>query len=72
MTDEALAGSREIIPSSEIGNPNVPSGFSKFSTQTFQSPAGDFQTHFYMNPQTGEPFYGLDYKSIFNSGIVGR
>jgi hypothetical protein len=34
--------------------------------QTFNSPSGPFQVHFYMNPATGEPFYGLDYKAIFN------
>lgn len=68
LSEEALAGSREIIPSSQIGNPNVPSGFSKFSTQTYQSPSGDFQAHFYRDLVTGEPFYGLDYKAVFNSG----
>jgi hypothetical protein len=68
LTAEALAGSREIIPRSAIGNPNVPSGFSKFSTQTFQSPSGNYQVHFYMNSHTGEPYYQLDFKSVFNSG----
>jgi RHS repeat-associated protein len=72
LTQEALANSTEIIPSSQLGNPNIPAGFSKFTTQTFQSPAGNFQAHFYMNPATGEAFYGLDYKAIFNSGGVGR
>jgi hypothetical protein len=33
---------------------------------TFQSPSGPFQVHFYMNPSTGETFYGLDHKAIFN------
>lgn len=71
LSDEALTGSREIIPSSQIGNTDVPSGFSKFATQTYQSPSGNFQVHFYMNPETVEPFYGLDYKAVFNSGGVG-
>jgi hypothetical protein len=71
LSEEALTGSREIIPSFQIGKPEVPSGFSKFTTQTYQSPSGDFQVHFYMNPATSEPFYGLDYKAIFNSGGVG-
>jgi hypothetical protein len=69
---DALAGSREIIPSSQLGNPALPSGISKFATQTYQSPAGDFQVHFYMNLLTGEPYYGQDYKTIFNSGKVAQ
>lgn len=71
LSDEALAGSREIIAEADIGNPNVPEGFSKYSTDTFQSPSGDFQVHFYMN-EAGETYYGLDYKAIFNNGIVNR
>jgi hypothetical protein len=45
----------------------VPEGFAKYATETFASPSGAFQTHFYMNPETGATFYGLDYKVIFNS-----
>src|SRR5579863_1583035 len=33
-------------------------------TQTFNSPSGPFQVHFYMNP-TMQIFYGLDYKTMF-------
>jgi hypothetical protein len=59
-------GSRQIIAPGQLGNPAVPQGFGKFSTQTFQSPSGPFQVHFYMNPSTEEIFYGLDYKAVFN------
>jgi hypothetical protein len=30
-------------------------------TETYQSPSGNFQVHFYQNEQTGELYYGLDY-----------
>ncbi|AMX03719.1 hypothetical protein A3224_15010 [Microbulbifer thermotolerans] len=71
LTDDAVRNSREIIPASEINNPAIPKGFSKYSTETFQSPSGNFQTHFYKNPKTGEVFYGQDYKVIFNSKSGG-
>ena len=66
LTDDAVRSSREIIPASEINNPAIPKGFSKYSTETFQSPSGNFQAHFYKNPKTGEVFYGRDYKVILN------
>lgn len=67
LTSEALKNSRRIIKSSELNNPAIPKGFNKYSTETFQSPSGNFQTHFYRNPQTGEVLYGLDYKAVFNA-----
>ena len=69
LSQEAITGAREIIPSAELGNPAIPSGFSKFSTGTFDSPSGPFQVHFYQNPTTGEIWNGLDYKSVFNNPI---
>jgi RHS repeat-associated protein len=69
LSSDVLANANKIIDASEIGNPNVPSGISKFETQTFQSPSGDFRVHFYMNQQTGIPYYGLDYKTVFNRGL---
>ncbi len=50
-----------------LNNPAIPKGFGKYTTDTFRSSAGDFQMHFYKNPTTGEVFYGLDYKAIFNN-----
>jgi len=67
LSQGALAGSREVIPAAQLGNPNIPAGFSKWSTRSFQSPSGNFQVHFYRNPTTGEVFNGLDYKVNFNS-----
>jgi len=65
LSQGAIAGADEIIPAGELGNPAIPQGFSKFTTDTFASPAGNFQVHFYGNSATGEIFYGLDYKLIF-------
>lgn len=67
LTQEAIDNSRLIIPPEELSNPAIPDGYGKYSTRTFQSPYGDFQTHFYMNAETGDVYYGLDYKSVFNS-----
>ncbi len=72
LTNETLKNSREIIPASDLGNPRLPPGVSKFSTQTFRSPAGDFQMHFYMNSKAGVPFYDLDYKAIFTKGFPSK
>jgi RHS repeat-associated protein len=69
LTDEAIAGSRQIIAAGTLGNPAIPTGFGKYATQTFASPSGPFQVHFYMNPPTGTVFYGLDYKAVFNQGF---
>jgi len=71
LTDDVIKNSREIIDSSEINNPAMLKGFSKYSTDTFQSPSGKFQIHFYKNSKTGEVFYGKDYKAIFNSKSGG-
>ena len=67
LSKGALAGSREIMKAESLGNPNIPAGFSKWRTNTFQSPSGNFQVHFYRNPVTSEVHYGLDYKVKFNS-----
>jgi RHS repeat-associated protein len=66
LSQGALAGSREIISAGRLTNPAIPPGFSKFATETFASPSGPFQVHFYMHPVTRQVFYGLDYKVIFN------
>ena len=66
LSQSAINGSREIIEYARLGNPDIPSGFSKFSTDTFQSPSGPFQVHYYANPATGEIYYELDYKAVFN------
>ena len=69
LTQDAINASSPIrgLEAGRLSNPAIPSGFGKYTTDTFRSPAGDFQVHFYQNPTTGETFYGLDYKTIFNS-----
>ncbi len=69
LTQDAI-NSADIIRGLGVGrlnNPAIPEGFGKYTTDIFRSPAGDFQMHFYKNSATGEVFYGLDYKAIFNS-----
>ncbi|WP_197419255.1 hypothetical protein [Burkholderia sp. BDU5] len=69
LTPKAISDAQAVpgLGPGQLANPNVPAGFGKYTTQTYQSPAGSFQMHFYMNPTTGEVFYGLDYKAIFNN-----
>jgi len=69
LIPEVVAQSRMIIPSAELNNPAIPAGFAKYTTPTFRSPSGPFQMHFYLNPSTGEPFFLLDFKAVFNNGI---
>jgi RHS repeat-associated protein len=70
LSQEAVAGSKEIIPADKLINDAIPPGFSKYSTETFQSPSGPFQVHYYMDSATGEIYYGMDYKAVMNNGIV--
>ena len=66
LTPEAIANSRLIMQPEELLNDQIPSGFAKYTTDPLPSPyGGEFTTRFYMNPSTGEVFYGLDYKSLF-------
>ncbi|MFG1400283.1 hypothetical protein, partial [Roseixanthobacter pseudopolyaromaticivorans] len=67
LTQDAINSSRQIIAPGELGNPALPQGVGKYATSTFQSPSGNFQVHYYMNSTTMEPYYGLDYKTIFNT-----
>jgi hypothetical protein len=76
LTKDALSASRPVpnLGPGQLNNSAIPSGFGKYTTETFQSPSGNFQVHFYMNPTTKEVFYGADYKTIFNnmSGVPTR
>jgi hypothetical protein len=75
LQPEVIANSREIINGTQLGNKQLVSeltsngsdlaDWGKYTTQTFRSPSGPFQVHFYYNSVTGEPFYGLDYKAVF-------
>lgn len=65
LSEGAIAGANEFIPAGQLGNLAIPGGFAKFTTDTFASPSGPFTVRFYMNPATGDVFYGLDYKVLF-------
>ena len=62
-----IRSAKQILTPSQIKNTNVPDGFGKFTTDTFQSPSGPFQVHFYMNKDSLQIFYGVDYKAVFNA-----
>src|SRR5207247_5327359 len=54
LSEGAIANARQIIRPGALRNPAIPSGFGKYTTQTFSSPSGPFQVHFYMNLTTEE------------------
>jgi hypothetical protein len=70
LTDAAIKNSTMIIAARLIGNPEIPQGYSKFTTETYQSSVGDFQVYFYYNIGTGNAFYGNDYKAVLNKGSI--
>ncbi|WP_335938103.1 putative T7SS-secreted protein [Streptomyces sp. PTD5-9] len=75
LTPQARAESRRVIAGEDIGNPAVRelmtsdgsnlSDWGKYTTKTHQSPYGDFQVHYYYNPETGR-LLNYDYKVIMN------
>ncbi|WEH34789.1 DUF6531 domain-containing protein [Streptomyces sp. AM 4-1-1] len=75
LTPEAITDSRRVIDGEKIGNPAVReamtsdgsnlSDWGKYTTRTHQSPYGDFQVHYYYNPETGRVL-NYDYKVIMN------
>jgi filamentous hemagglutinin len=69
LTNDAISSAKQVpgLGPGELSNPAIPPGFGKYTTDTFQSSAGNFQVHFYKNPNTGEVLYGLDYKAVFNN-----
>ncbi len=69
LSPEAIQGAKQIIAPGQLGNPAIPSGFGKYTTETFASPSGPFQVHFYMNHSNGAIYYGMDYKAVFNNGV---
>ena len=64
LKPEIIKNSDAIIPGSKLNNPDVIKAlisdgssindWAKMSTQTFKSPSGDFQVHFYQNIKTGQ------------------
>ncbi|MEN0119209.1 MAG: hypothetical protein AAGD15_21015 [Agrobacterium cavarae] len=69
LTTEAIKDSTQIqgLGPGQLANKNIPPGYGKYQTSTFQSPSGDYKVHFYRNPQTGHVLYNRDYKAVFNS-----
>ena len=73
-----IANSTKIIDGTQLGNQllvksltsdgsNI-ANWGKYATQTFESPSGPFQVHFYYNSITSQVFYDMDYKAIFVTG----
>jgi hypothetical protein len=64
LKPEIIQKSTPIIPGSELKNPTVIkeltkdgssiNEWAKMTTETIQSPSGDFQVHFYQNLKTGD------------------
>jgi hypothetical protein len=77
---EVIAGSKVAIPGSQLNNPalvktltadgsNI-ADWAKMTTQTFKSPSGPFQAHFYQNVKTGATHFADDFKAVFNHNGV--
>jgi RHS repeat-associated protein len=72
-----IANSAEIIRGSQLHSSAVIAeltrdgsniaDWGKYTTNSFSSPAGKFQVHFYRNRVTGQVNYNIDYKVKFNS-----
>ncbi|WP_438435378.1 DUF6531 domain-containing protein [Gorillibacterium sp. sgz500922] len=64
LKQEVINKSEAIVPGSKLSDPEVIKAltsngssindWAKMSTQTFKSPSGDFQVHYYQNLKTGE------------------
>ena len=73
---DVIAGSSPIIRGQDLGNQQLRAGltadgsdiadWAKYTTQTYQSPSGPFQVHYYGNEVTGDVNYDFDYKVKFN------
>lgn len=73
---DVINGSREIIPGSQLNNPEVIreltrdgsniTDWGKYATETFKSPSGDFQVHYYYNRVTNQINTAIDFKVVFN------
>ncbi len=71
-----INSSTEIIPGTSLKNTQLIKNLTadgsnladwgKYTTQTFSSPSGPFQVHFYMNSSTGAVHYLDDFKVVFN------
>ncbi|MGW0916783.1 polymorphic toxin-type HINT domain-containing protein [Streptomyces sp. NPDC002784] len=75
LTPDAISGSRLAMPGTKMGNKELQARFAerggasqwgKYSTETHQSPYGDYQVHYYMNRVSREVMYDYDYKVVMN------
>lgn len=76
MHPSVINNSTPIIRGSQLGNQQVVKGltadgsniadWAKYTTQSFRSPSGPFQVHYYRNLVTGAVNYTYDYKVVFN------
>lgn len=75
LTPDAISRSRLAMPGTKMGNKELQARFAerggasqwgKYSTETHQSPYGDYQVHYYMNRVSGEVMYDYDYKVVMN------
>ena len=46
LAPSAIQEGRQIIRAEDLGNPNIPAGYGKYESPTFQSPSGDFKVIF--------------------------
>ena len=58
-------GNQQVVKSLTADGSNI-ADWAKYTTQSFQSPSGPFQVHFYRNSVTGAVNYANDYKVVFN------
>jgi hypothetical protein len=76
MHPEIVNSSKLITAGEDIGNAAVVreltkdgsniGDWGKYTTKSINSPSGEFQVHFYYNPQTGGICTVFDYKAVFN------
>ncbi len=57
-------GNQQVVKALTADGSNI-ADWAKYTTQSFQSPSGPFQVHFYRNSVTGAVNYGYDYKVVF-------
>jgi hypothetical protein len=75
LAPEVIGSSRLIIDGARLNNPAVVAeltkdgsriaDWGKYATETFKSPLGEFQVHFYYNKVTRALNTSIDYKVIF-------
>ncbi|HEX9695413.1 MAG TPA: RHS repeat-associated core domain-containing protein [Actinomycetota bacterium] len=75
LQPSVIQDARLITPGVRIGNPEAIKAltvdgsniadWAKYATQSFKSPSGPFQAHFYRNSITGAVDYSIDYKIVF-------